>query len=399
MKYPAGGARSGLGVLMVTGAYYPELSGGGLPAREIVRHLSDEGFFAVLTTTADRTLPAHDEREGIPVFRVFVDPARVLSKIIASWRMLQVLLRMRRRCGILHLHGFSQKSIYLIGLGRLLGYRVVMTLVSVGHDDPMSMSRQGRLAYWSYSKADVFCGVSPRFTELYAAAGLPHERFRMIPYGVDLQRFRPATPAERCALRRELRLPQDATVILFVAFFSREKCPDILFDAWARLAASGEPSSVLVFVGARRSSYYEVDERLAETMERAAAAFGLSSRVHFVDPTPHIEKYHRAADIFVLPSVREGLPGVLLEAMASGAACIATRLTGVTDALIDDETSGLLVPPRDVGALERGLTRLVSSPDTARAMGARARRRIERDYAVTTMAHRYLAVYEHLRAS
>ena len=97
-----------------------------------------------------------------------------------------------------------------------------------------------------------------------------------------------------------------------------------------------------------------------------------------------------------MPSVREGLPNALLEAMACATGCIATRLAGVTDTLIDDEDSGILVPARDAAALETALARFVSEPDRARAMGARARLRIDRDFALVRMAQQYMAAYQEL---
>ena len=187
--------------------------------------------------------------------------------------------------------------------------------------------------------------------------------------------------------------------MLFVGFFSREKGPDLLFEAWSRVAATGEGSSVLVFVGATRSRYYEVDEQLASSIRDGATRLGLQSRLFFVEETREIEKYHRAADIFVLPSVREGLPNALLEAMACGTGCIATRLEGVTDTLIAHDDSGILVPARDGVALAAALARLVSQPDRAQAMGARARQRIERDFTLSRTARQYLAAYEELLAS
>jgi glycosyltransferase involved in cell wall biosynthesis len=384
---------------MVTGAYFPEMSGAGLQCRELVRQLHDTVQFTVLTTTTDPALPAIDERDGVVVHRVFVDPASAWSKLTAAWRMTRVMLAERRRFSIVHLHGFSQKSMLLIALGIVTGKRIGIKLTSVGHDDPESMRARGRLAYWCYSRARVFFGVSPRFQLLYEASGLPRDRFRLIPNGVDLDRFRPATPGERRALRAQAGLPADGPLILFVGFFSREKCPDVLFDAWSRLAAHGDGASILVFVGATRSDYYEVDERLAGDIREQARRLGLEQRLHFVEATRAIEQYHRAADIFVLPSVREGLPNALLEAMACGAGCIATRLAGVTDTLIADNESGRLVPPRDVPALEAALAALLAAPDRARAEGAAARRRIECDFSLARMARSYLAVYRELVVS
>ena len=384
---------------MVTGAYFPELSGAGLQCRALVRHLHDAVSFTVLTTTIDSALPAADERDGVAVHRVFVNPESVWSKIAAAWRTSRILLRARARYSILHLHGFSQKSLLIVVVGLLLGKRIAIKLTSVGHDDPGAIRARGRLSYWCYTRARLFFGVSPRLQALYVASGLPAARFRLIPNGVDLERFRPAPLEARRALRAELGLPVESTVVLFVGFFSKEKCPDLLFDAWSRLAAGGEGSSVLVFVGATRSRYYEVDESLAAGIRARASRLGLDARLVFVEETREIEKYHRAADIFVLPSVREGLPNALLEAMACGVGCIATQLDGVTDALIAHEDSGILVPPRDAAALEAAIARLVSRPDIAAAMGARARERVERDFSLTRTAREYLAAYQELLAS
>jgi glycosyltransferase involved in cell wall biosynthesis len=395
----AGMTREPAGVLMVTGAYFPEVSGAGLQCRELVRQLRDAVRITVLTTTTDPTLPAAEERDGSPIHRVFVDPASVRSKIAAALRVIRIFLVERRRFSILHLHGFSQKSVLLVALGLLTGKRIAIKLTSVGHDDPQSMKARGALTYWCYSRARMFFGVSPRLQALYAASGLPPDRFRLIANGVDVTRFRPAAAAERRALRAELNLPIDGVVVLFVGFFSREKCPDLLFDAWSRVAAEASDSSVLVLVGATRSTYYEIDRSLADRIRARAAGQRLDRRLHFVESTLEIEKYHRAADIFVLPSLREGLPNALMEAMACGAGCIATRLEAVTDVLIADGESGFLVAPRDVDALETSLRRLISQPACARAMGMRARTRIERDFSLTKTAEQYLAAYRELLAS
>ncbi len=384
---------------MVTGAYAPEMSGAGLQCRALVQALREAVSFTVLTTTTDSALPINDRQDDVQVFRVFVGTTRVWSKAVAALHMTVAVWRLRNRFSILHLHGFSQKSMLLVVLGLLLRKRLAIKLTSVGHDDPASMRARGRLAYWCYSRAHMLFGVSPRFEQLFASSGLPAERFRLIPNGVDVTRFRPAAREEKRALRAELGLPASGALILFVGFFSREKCPDVLFDAWSSLATDADNSSVLLFVGATRSQYYEVDPTLAVDIRRRASDLGLESRLCFVESTTEIERYQRAADIFVLPSVREGLPNALLEAMACATACIATRLEGVTDRLIADPDDGLLVTPRDVAALGVALQQLLSEPERARVMGQRARARITQDFALTTTAQRYLSAYRELLAS
>jgi len=383
---------------MVTGAYFPELSGAGLQCRALIGKLRDRVDFTVLTTTADSSLPADDVQDGVPVHRVLVNPSSALSKAAASLRFAAAFLRTARDFSIVHFHGFSQKSILLMGLARLKRKRVAIKMTSVGHDDPGSMTRRGGLAYWSYSRSDLFFAVSPRFQDSYTAAGLKPERFWLIPNGVDCEKFRPGLPGERESLRRELGLAPQGRLVLFVGFFSREKRPDLLFDAWTRVAESVAPDSSLLFVGATASPYYEVDSGLAERIRSLAHTLGLEGRVRFVEKTNEIERFHRAADIFVLPSLREGMPNALLEAMASGAACIASRLPGVTDAIIEDGRNGLLVPPGEPAGLEAALQRCFENRESTRVLGMEARRTVCQRFNLDDAARRYFDAYTELGA-
>lgn len=100
--------------------------------------------------------------------------------------------------------------------------------------------------------------------------------------------------------------------------------------------------------------------------------------------------------MFALPSRREGLPNALLEAMASGAACVASRLPGVTDAMIDDGVSGRLVPPGDVDALAGALDALLGDAAKRARLGAAARKTVSARYSVAATAAAHLRAYEAL---
>ena len=384
------------GVLLVTGAYYPELSGAGLQTRSLVRRLNDRVAFLVLTTTTDPSLPAADTQDGIDVYRIFIDPRRWASKLLGIVRVTRAFMRASHRFSLVHLHGFSQKSILLIVLARLMRKKVAIKLTSMGGDDPLSMRARSRVSFAAFSRADAFFAVSPAFREAYDAARLPPARFHLIPNGVDVQRFRPATADEREAVRREVGIPSSSLVVLFVGFFSREKRPDVLFEAWAAIARSLAPHSFVLFVGATRSPYYEIDRELADAIRRRAAERGLAGRLRFIESTHQIERFHRAADVFVMTSVREGMPNALLEAMASGTPCIATRLAGVTDSIIEDGHNGVLVSPDDVAALSQALSAIIGRPEWAQRIGCEARRTIETRYNIERTSATYLDVYQRL---
>lgn len=382
-----------IGVLMVSGAYFPELSGGGLQCCALVRALRTRVRFVVLTTTSDPSLPLLDEVEGVTVHRVPVDPRRAISKLMAAIRMVWLFLRISHSLQVVHLHGFSQKSLLLILLARLSGKRLIQTMHTAGHDDPQAVRARGFVPFHLYAAVDRFVSVSPHFATLYRESTLPHARLREIPNGIDIGRFQPPGPGERERVRRELGLPEDLFLILFVGFFSREKRPHLLFDAWVRVRAHC-PASGLLFVGATDSPYYEVDRSLVKHIRSEATALGAEKTVFFIERTHEIERCYRAANLFVMPSTREGLPIALLEAMASGLPCLATRLPGVTDTIIDHGQNGLLFPPDDLGVLAGHLTALLADDGRAHALGQKARETVTARYTMEQVASQYLEEYE-----
>jgi glycosyltransferase involved in cell wall biosynthesis len=348
----------------------------------------------VLTTAVDLTLPRHDAVDGVPVTRIRVNVHSAWSKLRAFRRMLVELVRLVPNADIVHIHGFSTKNVLTTVVARLFRRPVVMSLHTSGSDEPAVIDRHGRLAGWAFRSADLYLSVSRGLVETYLAAGMPPDRILEIPNGIDLVRFAPAPVDERLALRRDLGLPEGRPVIVFVGFFSRDKQPRVLFDAWLTLQESGADAATLVFVGATRSAYFEVDDDLAERMREDAAARGFGDRVVFAGTTHRVQDYFRAADLFVLPSKREGLPVALLEAMSCGLPCIASRLPGSTDTIIESGVNGVLVPSGDTSALGEALASLLRDPDRAAAMGAAARDTIERRFANVDIADRWLDAYD-----
>jgi glycosyltransferase involved in cell wall biosynthesis len=374
---------------MVTGAYAPELSGASRQCRQLMRTLGDRVRFSVLTTTTDRTLRNDEVVDGIRVRRVFVGDGRV-SRARAGLALATALVTAARKSRVVHFHGVSRKSAPLARLAHALGKRVVLKLTSVGEDDPLSA--RARRYRPLYAAADVVVGPSPEMADRYHRAGLAPDRFRLIPNGVDLDRFRPADNRTRRAARRALDLP-DEPVVLFVGYFSTEKRPDLLFRAWAHAREQGM-TSTLVMVGATRGRHPEIDPEMIMRLRADAERRGLAKHLAFIERTDAIEAVYRAADVFALPSVREGLPNALLEAMACGLPCVATRLPGVTDAIIEDGVTGWLVPADDAAALSARLTGALGQE----AVGRAARARVEAGYGLAATAAAYLEIYRGLGA-
>lgn len=179
--------------------------------------------------------------------------------------------------------------------------------------------------------------------------------------GVDPLRFH-SDPEARRAIRDELGIAQDAKVILFVGRLNRDK--GMLDLAAAFEAIVVQHSNVeLLLVGA------EEDVPFVRIQEICHAG---RDRLHYVRFTSTPERYMTAADIFCLPSYREGFGMTIIEAAACGVPAVASRIYGITDAVEDGKT-GLLFPAGDVAALTQALLKLLEDRDLRQQMGEAAR--------------------------
>lgn len=198
-------------------------------------------------------------------------------------------------------------------------------------------------------------------------------RFRrktfLIPRGVDTVKFQPGA-APRLDMRGKLGTPPDAKVILAVGHVLPVKGHDLLLESVRGMAG------VEIWIAGALA-----DPSQAEKVRRLAESDGLAGKVRFLGNVGDVAGLHMEADLFVHPSSQEGCPVALLEAMASGMACIATDVAGSQD-VIESGKSGLLVPPLDTGALRASIQRVLSDETLRQGLGTEARRRIVEQYSI-----------------
>ena len=381
---------------MVTGAYFPEFSSGGLQSQAAGRILKGRVRVTVITTSTTPELPARDMVDDVPVNRVLVDTRR--GRRSSAWPLAARLWRVVPSADIVHVQGYSSKNILVSVVARLCRKPVVLHLQTSRHDEPAAVFAQGALARWAFRSPARFISVSAGLTAAAVAGGIPANRIVEIPNGVDTVRFAPVTADRRRQQRVALALPADRSLVLFVGVMMPDKQPHVLLQAWRRMEQQHAIGSTLVFVGATNAGLYELGGRLADDMKAEVRAAALDDRVRFIEPTTAIESFYQAADVVVLPSLREGLPNVVLEGMASSLPVVASRLPGSTDTMIEDGVTGRLVEPGDVEGFATAIAGILRDPPRAAAIGAAARKVIERRYDIRLVAEQWLAVYKDVLA-
>jgi glycosyltransferase involved in cell wall biosynthesis len=187
-------------------------------------------------------------------------------------------------------------------------------------------------------------------------------------------------------IRRELGVRPGEIVLLAVGNLDPRKAHIVLLEALHGLGSEGMTAPWrLVIAGGRGGT-----EKLK--LEEFARRHGFADRVHILLQRNDVPDLQAAADIFVMPSLWEGLPLAVLEAMLAGNPVVASRVSGIPEAVGEGE-EGLLVPPGEVPALANALRKLIESPDLRREMGERASRRGRAQFTVGAMADNYLRLY------
>jgi glycosyltransferase involved in cell wall biosynthesis len=371
------------GVLFLTESFHPILGGGERHVRDLSRGLSASGIRAtVITRRSEAGWPAEETLDGVRVLRVGPAGAARRGKYLmvpAAWR---AAAREGRRHDVLVVRATRVLGLPGLFAARAAGCAVVMQPEVNGELSgevytwgtrydrpwPRRLARGATAARNLLLRdADAFVAMSREIEREMLGAGVPPEKVLYNPHGVDTERFRPATPEGRAALRRRLGWTPDALVIVYTGRLLRGKGLETLVDAFASVAA-GEPRARLVLVGSGQGQALSVEEPLRG---RVGAA-GLAERVTFTGRLDDVSDPLRAADVFAFPSRFEGLGISLVEAAACGLPAVGSRTGGIVDVL-GDGRGGLLVPPGDTAALADALRALLRDPARRAALGAGAR--------------------------
>lgn len=322
--------------------------------------IGQSGAHPVVTTLTDAGVQVYE----VPVpARGYLRERREIARVCSAFRP-----------DVVHTHGY-RVDVVDRGVAARLGIRTVTTV----HGVSPAGDRKGAVYAWiqsrNYRRFDAVVTVSSALRDATRTEGVPDDRLHMIPNAFGGLHV----PMSRANARRTLGLADESATVGWVGRMFRVKGGDIFLDALSRVS---EPRPTAVMIG---------DGVDAGALRRLADALGLSDIVHFFPDIVDAGRLFAAFDAFVLSSRSEGLPIVLLEAMAAGTPIVATRVGGVPELLGTEDA--LLVPPEDPSALAEAITKVLGDRPAAARRAASAANKVATEFSLDPWLDRYEAVY------
>ena len=247
--------------------------------------------------------------------------------------------------------------------------------------------RPNRLfAPYLYNRAvDGVAAISTRVAEALGEAGVARDHLEIIPSGIDCDRFRAASPSERNDARARLGIAPNVFLVGTVGMLEERKGQRYLLEAIAILNRARDGTS-------RIKCAIAGDGAMRDALAQLARDLGIADDILFLGMIGDARQLLDALDIFVFPSLSEGLGVALLEAMACGLPAVASSVGGIVD-IVENDRSGLLVAPRDSSAIAEAIGALVDDEARRNRFATAARSRIAESFSMDAMTRKTIKLY------
>lgn len=410
----------------VTRAYHPVKTGAAIQNHRILSGLIKRGYQVTVLAAGDRAAKnlggQEQSLDDVTIMYLSVMQIRNWQRVVRFGKLARLLNLINALLSQLSISVISAWIIFRKGqsgdivqsisctpflfivfwAARIRGMHPVIRLTLWGSDDPYSVLRRIRKGHvldvgtmQAFRMADAVIGLSSALIDSCHKAGLDPNRIHQIPVGVDVDLIKPVSSDEKKRLRNKLGLSHEKQYIIFVGSAIYRKGIDTLVEAFLRTIEHCPNTDLLILGRYEFSQISDLpsDQQLVKNLQNTIGQAGFSDSVHWLGHVENVSEFLGAADVFCLPTRREGLPNVVGEAMAAGLPVVAARLEGITTDLIAGEQEGILIEGNDPDAYCMALVDLLKHPERAANMGRKARIRAETAFSLEYVQSQYVQLY------
>lgn len=354
-----------------------KVGGGETHVVDLVSHLNKDHFQPVVLSFTDGEMidklnDMHVENYVIPSEKAFD---------FSTWKSVKALLR-EKQIDLIHIHGTRATS-NVYWAAKNLGLPTVYTIHGWSfHNDQNALVKNARIFFekWITKKTDCNISVSESNKQT-GEKNISGFKSVVVHNGIDLVKFNPDC-CKRKNLRKKLNIAEDTFVISFIGRMTAQKNPLGLIKAFKE-AATENANTILLMVG---------DGELKEQAIALVKELGIENSVVFQKSRNDVADVLFSSDIFCLPSLWEGFPIALLEAMAMRKAVIATEVDGSVE-IIQNKKNGILIKPQNVQMLAEAIKELINNNNLRKELAEAAQQTILNDFDVKKMTKKIEDVY------
>lgn len=373
--------------------FYPVVGGTETQNQQLSEVLVKQGIeLFIVTRRTSRTHKIFEYVGNLPVYRCPTLGNGELSIFFSLIPMALLLTYKRHSFDIIHCHGLGLTGALGGLMGKLLGKRTVVKVVTVGELSGNILGKKKKNPYlvklrnYFLKMADYMVCPANEILDEMILHQIPKQKMSRMPNGIDINRFSPR-PEKR---KDRKHLLPNKTHATYCGNFRYLKGVDLLIEIWPALLKDF-PTLHLNLLG----DDTEFSDSNRKKLEALVERFGIQDNVSFHGDVLNPEDYLNESDLFVFPGRIEGLAIAVLEAMACGLPIVVSRV-GRGKPILEDQATAMLFPVDDRKKCIEAIRRILSDHALAESLGRRAREHVVKYYSLDKIAHEYLSIYQML---
>ena len=350
-------------------------------AREFTVNLKKKNVEVKVITSRNSLFKKREKFfNNIKIIQLYSPKKRIIGTIIYCFSLFLYLIFHCREYDIIQSFFLKHSSFVSVIAGKLLKKKVFCRMECSGIFGDLNTLKKvpfSSIYLKVFKKSDGIIVLSNEMKKELESAGFKRKKIFLIPNCVDIRKFK---PSENKSIVKEKLGFKDEKIIIFVGRLTKQKGIDYLLEAFKDINI---PEKFLIIIG---------DGELKKYLVNKVEKLNIKEKVLFLGKIENVTQYLQIADVFVLPSISEGLPISLLEAMACGLPVVVSEVGGNID-IVENKINGYLIEPRNISKIKNAIEELLKDEKKMKLVSEKNRKKIEENYSYEIIIEKYLKLY------